>query len=62
MKNRLIHISPLLIIGFICLLFADAIYVKSLKTGHSSKYVIPYAQNASNQSFFTYVVENSFGY
>ena len=62
MKNRLTHISPLFIIGLICLLVAGATYVKSIKAGHSFKSVTPYTQNAANRSLFTYLVENSLGY
>jgi hypothetical protein len=62
MKNRLTYIGPLLIIGLICVLLAGAIYVKSIKAGHSFKSVTPYTKNVANRSFFTYVVENSLAY
>ncbi len=61
MKNRLAHISPL-IIGLICLLIADTIYVKSIKAEQSFKTAARCTQNAANRSFFAYVVENSLGY
>jgi len=62
MKNRLTHIGPLVIIGLICLLIANTIYIKSIQAGQSFKCVTPYTQNAANRSFFAYVVENSLGY
>jgi hypothetical protein len=61
MKHRLAHISPL-IIGLMCLLIADTMYIKNIKAGPSFKTVTPYTQSATKQSFFAYVVENSFGY
>ena len=61
MKNRLTHISSL-IIGLICLLIADTMYIKSIKAGPSFKTVTPYTQSAIKQSFFAYILENSLGY
>jgi hypothetical protein len=62
MKNRLTHISPLVIIGLMCLLIAYTIYFKSIKAGQSFKSAAPSTQNAAHLSFFAYVVENSLGY
>ena len=45
-----------------CLLIADTMYIKNIKAGPSFKTVTPYTQSATKQSFFAYVVENSFGY
>jgi len=62
MKNRLTHISPLVIIGLMCLLIAYTIYAKSVKAEHSFKSAASSSQNAVHLSFFAYVVENSLGY
>jgi hypothetical protein len=62
MKNRLTHISPLIIIGLMCLLIAYTIYAKSVKAEHSFKTPTASTQNAAHLSFFAYIVENSLGY